>query len=191
MGISPLLANIGFSAISGAINAGIQAAIGPIDSSTGQRKDVFASIFETYKSNALTFLGYADPKSPGYVWQQTAYMSQIQDFSDIVQEQGFVEALNSYGAGFFNAVTINNIVQSGLSLGDYFKKALDEGRSMARTLSDGTQVKQVAVKDGQGNTIANVFFQEEQEGASFIWKFIGNVNMGQTPISIDIPLPVR
>ncbi|MDD5423385.1 MAG: cysteine peptidase family C39 domain-containing protein, partial [Candidatus Omnitrophica bacterium] len=94
LGLSPLLANIGFSAISGAINAGIQAA-------TGGSQDVFGSLFQTYTDNALTFLGYGDPSN---AWQQAAYISRILDFSDIVQERGLVEALNTYGAGFFNAV---------------------------------------------------------------------------------------
>ena len=164
------MANIGFSAISTAINAGIQTALSQIDPDTGKPIDYFKAIYNTYEKNALTFLGYGDPNN---AWQQAAYISQILDFSNIVKDRGLADALNTYGAGFFNAITVNNIVQSGLSLGDYFKKALDEGRSTTRTLNDGTQVRQVAVKDGQKNTIANAFFKQEQNGASFIWKFIG------------------
>ncbi|MBU0605359.1 MAG: hypothetical protein KKH77_03630, partial [Candidatus Omnitrophica bacterium] len=73
LGISPLLANIGFSAISGAINAGIQ-------TTTGGSQNVFQSLFKTYTDNALTFLGSGDPSN---AWQQAAYILQILDFSDI------------------------------------------------------------------------------------------------------------
>jgi len=162
LGISPLLANIGFSAISGAINAGIQAA-------TGGSQDVFQSLFNTYTDNALTFLGYGDPSN---VWQQSAYISQILDFSNIVQERGLVEALNSYGAGFFNAVAVNQIVQSGMSIGQYFATKLAAGQYTTRTLQDGTQVKEVAVTDGQ-NITANAFFQQKQVGEDTYWDLIG------------------
>jgi hypothetical protein len=163
LGISPLLANIGFSAISGAINAGIQAA-------TGGSRDVFGSLFKTYTDNVLTFLGSGDPSN---AWQQAAYISQILDFSNIVQERGLVDALNSYGAGFFNAVAVNQIVQSGMSIGQYFATKLAAGQYTTRTLQDGTVVKEVAVKDGQQNTIANAFFQQKQVGESTYWDLIG------------------
>jgi len=132
LGISPLLANIGFSAISGAINAGIQAA-------TGGSKDVFGTLFKTYTDNALTFLGSGDPSN---AWQQAAYISQILDFSDIVQERGLVEALNTYGAGFFNAVAVNNIVQSGYTLGGYFAEKLQTGQYRLE-IKDGKEVAAV------------------------------------------------
>jgi len=163
LGISPLLANIGFSAISGAINAGIQAA-------TGGSQDVFQSLFQTYKDNALTFLGYGDPNN---AWQQAAYISQILDFSDIVQERGFVDALNTYGAGFFNAVAVNNIVQSGYTLGGYFSEKLQAGQYTTRVLDDGTEVKVVTIKDNQNNPISDTFFQERGEGESRYWDLIG------------------
>jgi hypothetical protein len=162
LGLDPLLANLGFSAISTAINAGIQVGL-------GVEKDVFGSLFSTYKQNTLTFLGYADPKSPSYAWQEAAYIAQIQDFTKIVMERGLVEALNAYGTGFFNAVAINSIVQSGQTIGDYFKRELDEGRYSQRTLKDGKEVKEVTVRDSKGNVITNVFFEKKQSGARFFW----------------------
>ncbi len=163
LGISPLLANIGFSAISGAINAGIQAA-------TGGSQDVFGSLFQTYKDNALTFLGYGDPSN---AWQQAAYISQILDFSNIVQERGLVDALNTYGAGFFNAVAVSNIMQSGYTFGDYFAEKLQTGQYTTRILDDGTEVKVVTIEDNQSNTISDTFFQEKGEGESRYWDLIG------------------
>ncbi|MBU0895608.1 MAG: hypothetical protein KJ584_03325, partial [Candidatus Omnitrophica bacterium] len=163
LGISPLLANIGFSAISGAINAGIQAA-------TGGSQNVFQSLFKTYTDNALTVLGSGDPSN---AWQQAAYISQILDFSDIAQERGLAEALNSYGAGFFNAVAVNSIVQSGYTIGGYFAEKLQAGQYTTRTLNDSTEVVVVTVEDGQGNAISDTFFQEKGVGESRYWDLMG------------------
>ena len=163
LGISPLLANIGFSAISGAINAGIQAA-------TSGSKDVFGALFKTYTDNALTFLGSGDPSN---TWQQAAYISQILDFSNIVQQRGLADALNSYGAGFFNAVAVNQIIGAGYSLGGYFAEKLNTGQYGTRTLQDGTQVKTVVVKDAQGNTITTVFFEQKQNGEIVYYDVVG------------------
>jgi len=182
LGISPLLANIGFSAISGAINAGIQSA-------TGGSKDVFVSLFSTYKQNALTLLGYGDPSN---AWQQAAYISQILDFSNIVQKRGLVEALNTYGAGFFNAVAVSNIVQSGYTIGGYFAEKLQKGQYGTRTLQDGKQVKEVLVKDPQGNIIAKVFFEQKQVGETIYWDIVGREdvigagsNLGWGELGVD------
>ncbi|MDP3790663.1 MAG: LamG-like jellyroll fold domain-containing protein [Candidatus Omnitrophota bacterium] len=167
LGLDPLLANIGFSAISGAINAGIQAA-------TGGSQDIFKTIFETYEKNALNFLGYTEPGTTLSPWQQAAYISQILDFSNIVKDKGIVNALNTYGASFFNAVAVNQIIQSGLSIGDYFNNKLDNNQGVTRTLKDGTQVTQVAIKDAQGNIVSNVFFVKNTDGK---WNVVGKEDL--------------
>lgn len=167
LGLNPLLANMGFSAISGAINAGIQAA-------AGGSNDVFGALFKTYKDNALTFLGYGDPTN---AWQQAAYISQIFDFSNIVKEGGLIEALNTYGTSFFNSVAVNNIVQSGYTLGGYFAEKLNTGQYATRTLQDGKQVKEVLVKDTQDNTVAKVLFQQKQVGETTYWDIVGKEDL--------------
>jgi hypothetical protein len=128
LGLNPLLANLGFSAISTFLNAGIQSLM------PGGEKDVFKTVFETYKSNVLTFLGYGD--SP---WLQAAYISQILDFTDIVKDKGLVEALNIYGSSFFNAVAVNEIVKTGYTLGGYFRHMLETGQYRTETV-DGREV---------------------------------------------------
>ncbi len=157
LGLNPLLANIGFSAISGAINAGIQAA-------TGGSQNVFQTLFQSYEKNALTFLGYSDPNSPGYAWQQAAYISQILDFSDIVRERGLTEALNTYGASFFNAVAVNNIVQSGASLGQYFADKLQAGQYTVKVdQKTGTEYKEVGIGQ-EGEYGAGLFTGSAETG---------------------------
>ena len=101
--LNPLLANIGFSAIATLLQAGIQAGM------PNGEKNIFKTVFEIYKNNTLTFLGYGDPSNPNYAWQQAAYISQILDFSDIIRDQGLVEALNIYAMGFFSFVVLSNL----------------------------------------------------------------------------------
>ncbi|MFA5146202.1 MAG: LamG-like jellyroll fold domain-containing protein [Candidatus Omnitrophota bacterium] len=204
LGLNPILANLGFSAIASMINSGIQATIGTPDSQTGERSNFFESIFKTYTDNILTFLGYGNAPNRGdeqfwtpiydelgnylradfnqvaydrawgqYYWQQSTYTAQILDFTNIVKDKGLVEALDIYGTGFLNAVAVNQIVQSGNTLGNYFMNELNAGHSTIRTLQDGKQVRQVAIKDAQGNTVANVFFEEKQDGVSFYWDVVG------------------
>ncbi|MFA6321114.1 MAG: cysteine peptidase family C39 domain-containing protein, partial [Candidatus Omnitrophota bacterium] len=164
--LDPLLANIGFSAISSVINAGIQAA-------TGGNQNIFEAVFDTYIDNALTFLGYTEDGAPLSSWQQSAYLSQVMDFSEIVKERGLTEALNTYAAGFLNSIAINQIIKSGQTIGEYFTGKLNSGESESRTLKDGTVVRQVAVPDSDGNVLYYVFFEEAQDGTLLYWDIVG------------------
>ena len=166
--LDPLLANLGFSAIASVINASIQTAIGQ---GSGENTNFFQSIYNTYINNALTFLNYNGTSN---AWQQAAYIAQVQDFSNIIMEKGLVVALNTYGAGFLNAVAVNQIVQSGLSIGDYFKNKLDLGQGTARTLQDSTQVTEISVPDSSGNVITNIFFVKQADGT---WNVVGKEDL--------------
>jgi len=141
MDINPLLANIGFSAISTAINSTLQS-FAP----TGE-KDIFKHIYETYEKNALTFLGAGDPRDPNYAWQQAAYIAQIQDFSTIIREQGLETALNTYATSFFNSTAVNAIVSTGVTIGEYFKTKWDAGQTEQVDLKNGKTAKGVKVED--------------------------------------------
>lgn len=119
-----MIANIGFSAIATLLQAGLQAGL-PAEYGGGQ-KDIFKHIYETYQRNALSFLGYGNPNDPNFEWQQASYISQLMNFSDIVRERGIEEALNTYATGFFNSIAVNAIVESGYTIGQYFKMRLDQ-----------------------------------------------------------------
>jgi len=141
MDVNPLLANIGFSAISTAINSTLQS-FAP----TGE-KDVFEHIYETYQNNVLTFLGAGDPSDPNYAWQQAAYIAQIQDFTTIIKEQGLETALNTYATGFFNSTAVNAIMSTGKTMGEYFKTKWDAGQTVEVGLKDEKTVKGIKVED--------------------------------------------
>ncbi len=132
LNIPPLLANIGFSAISTLLNGSIKALM-----PGGNQNDIFKYMFDTFEKNTLTFLGYGD--SP---WLQAAYISQILDFTDIVKQRGLAEALNIYGSSFFNAVAVNEIVKTGYTLGGYFRHMLETGQYHAEVVN-GKEVKAV------------------------------------------------
>jgi len=159
MDINPLLANIGFSAISTAINSTLQS-FAP----TGE-KDIFKHIYETYEKNALTFFGAGDPRDPNYAWQQAAYIAQIQDFTEIIRGKGLETALNTYATGFFNSTAVNAIVSTGMTVGEYFKEKLEAGEFAVKT-KDGKQYAEVAIEDAQHNSAGEAYFGwlEETQG---------------------------
>jgi len=162
--IDPLLANMGFSAIS----LGLEAII--------NGTDIFKHISDSYEKNATTFLGhnpkptkddfmYYDPSDmpvfneaayntamANYYWQESVYISQIQDFSSTIDEYGIVYALNNYATGFFSSVAVNSVV----NIGDYIKDKLISGDYTLMTMDDGKTVRQVDIEDtGESALISN------------------------------------
>ncbi|MFH0763460.1 MAG: cysteine peptidase family C39 domain-containing protein [Candidatus Omnitrophota bacterium] len=174
MGVNPLLANIGFSAISTALQAGIQSLM------PQREKDVFKAMFETYESNVLTFLGSGTSSD---AWQQAAYISQILDFSNIVQERGLTDALNTYGAGFFNAVAVNAIVKTGYTLGGYFAEKLQTGQYRL-DIVNGEEVAVVDTPTQSDGGHSSGFFKWilDEGGVDGYWNPLG---MGKTTSSGD------
>lgn len=168
LGLNPLVANIGFSAIS----LGIESAI--------NGSGIFEHIFGTYEKNVLTTLGY-NPKPekvdfyqkdnygmiiPGtfnqaqynvslgqYYWQESVYTSQILDFSEIVREQGLVNALNTYATGFFNSTSINSMVNIAGSIGEYITHKLNLGEYVAEIMKDGTTAKRVDIENSDESVL--------------------------------------
>ena len=196
LGLNPLLANIGYSAISTALQAGIKSGL----SDKAKDKEPLKDAFTTYKDNALTYLGYAETPNRGdqkfwtssadgkqydfnqasydkawsnYYWQESVYKANIMDFSGIVQEKGFVKALDEYATSFFSATAVNSITQTGLSIGEYFKHGLDEGLGSPKILKDGKELTGIAISNPQAGTTTTALFEQKQAGASFIWSLAG------------------
>ena len=156
LGLNPLLANMGFSVIASAINAGIQAA-------TGGSQDVFKTFFDTYINNALTFLGYGNPGDSNYLWLESSYKASILDFSDIMRQKGLVEALNIYGTSFFNSTTVGAITQSGMTIGRYF---YDKLQLVAPTQEE----VDIPVTDAGGDVVGSAKFKRNADDS---WTLIG------------------
>ncbi|MFH1837352.1 MAG: cysteine peptidase family C39 domain-containing protein, partial [Candidatus Omnitrophota bacterium] len=151
--LDPLLANIGFSAIAGAIEASLST-----DFQT-RETGLFEKMFEIYKDNALTFLG-ANIKPDDY-WGQAAYEANIMNFSDIIQEQGLETALNTYATSFFNSTAVNSMVKIEGSIGKYLNEKYSKGETNSVTLDNGETVEGVEVEgsetivlfDAEGNVV--------------------------------------
>jgi len=154
--LNPLLANMGFSAIATLINAGIQTGFSEEDD------DIFNVVYKTYEKNVLTMLGYADPSDPDYLWKQAAYVSQILDFSDIIEQQGLEVALNTYATSFFNSTAVNAIASSGLTIGRYFVNQLPE-------IVEGIQEAILSIYDGV-EEIARAIFDVNENNE---WELTG------------------
>ncbi|KJJ83258.1 membrane protein [Candidatus Omnitrophus magneticus] len=137
--IDPLLANIGFSAIALGINGTLQAMF-----SGDNNFDIFKFMTDTYKKNALVFLGTGASNDS---WMKAVYMSQIENFSEIIKTRGIVDALNSYGTGFFNGIAINAVTTAGFSIGEYFKEKWDRGEKEQIILRDGRVVDGVRAEN--------------------------------------------
>jgi len=186
--MNPLLANIGFSAISQLFQAAVVPSSDPND-----KRNIFQKMFDTFTGNVATFLGYnptpdrndkrfweVDPRTGEiiqgtfkqgaydsawgqYYWQESVYTSQIIDFSKIIEERGLVDALNTYATGFFNSTAINAIVRTGMTVGGYFADAL------GLTPPDITE-KVVEVKDENGKVINVIKFKKNATGQ---WMLVG------------------
>jgi hypothetical protein len=100
LGLSPLVGSLTSAAIAGGIEALL----------LGQNP--VQGIFDTYfrAGTGLLTLGGDGGNNP---WLRAAYLSQVIDFSRIVQERGIVNALETYSAGFLHQQTINEIWKQG------------------------------------------------------------------------------
>jgi len=191
--VNPLLANLAFSAVAVTIQSAL-----PSDDPKNKDMNLFERIADTYIKNALTFLGYNpiplkdNPKylNPdgtfddvlfnrdmgNYYWQEAAYVSQILDFSDIVQQKGIEEALNIYGTSFFNSVTVNAIVETGLTIGEYFQQYLDQ-------TDPGQTELEVEIRDKDGKVVGKALFRKNAEDK---WDLVGREDINGYKATGDI-----
>jgi hypothetical protein len=100
LGLDPLIASLSSAAIAGGIEALL----------LGQNP--IQGIFDTYfrAGTGLLTLGGSGGSNE---WLRSVYLSQVLDFSHIVQERGIVNALETYSAGFLHQQTINEIWKQG------------------------------------------------------------------------------
>jgi hypothetical protein len=127
LGLSPLIGSLTSAAIAGGLEALLM----------GQNP--VQEIYETYfrAGTGLLTLGYDGSDNP---WLRAAYISQVLDFSQIVQERGIANALETYSAGFLHQQTINEIWKQG---------------GIAQLLTEPNQVEMTT--DRKGQTVKRIY----------------------------------
>ncbi|MFC1589958.1 hypothetical protein ACFL42_00540 [Candidatus Omnitrophota bacterium] len=99
LGLSPLIASLSSAAIAGGVEALLEG------------RNPVEGIFDAYfkAGTGLLTLGGSGATS----WEQAAYIAQVLDFSQIIQEEGIAEAIETYATGFLHQTTINEIWKQG------------------------------------------------------------------------------
>ena len=111
---------------------GSLAITGAIQGALSSDNDIFKGMTNAFKNATLSLLtfGMYDPNKGQFkkdAWSQAAYISQVLDFSQKVQEDGLLEAMETYTAAIFQGNAAQIIVgESGII--QLVAKRLQEGR---------------------------------------------------------------
>lgn len=138
--IPPLYMALGSLAITGAIQGALSS-----------DNDIFKGMTNAFKNATLSLLtfGMYDPNTGQFkkdAWSQAAYISQVLDFSQKVQEDGLLEAMEIYTAAIFQGSAVQIIVGEG-GIIQLVAKRLQEGR-IENIDFKGIPAKKVPIKDG-------------------------------------------
>ena len=138
--IDPLYLSLGARAITGAISGALS-----------KESDMFKGIGEAFKSSTLSLLtfGMYDPETGTYrtdPWSQAGYISQVLDFSQKVQEEGLLSALEIYTAAIFQQETVNAILSEG-GIIDLIFRRINEGK-VENVIYNSMQAKKVKMQEG-------------------------------------------
>jgi hypothetical protein len=184
MDVDPLLANIGYAAVGSLLDATFS------PTTPGDDRNIMEKVFDTFTGNALTMLGY-NPKPQmydqkywdldtttgtsvfnegrynsaltQYSWQESAYAGQIQDFTNIMRNQGIEAALYTYAIGLFNSTAVSTIANvAGIAIdniGTYFKTEIEKFKL------NPSSTQNVTVEDIDENTKKySVMVRDEETG---------------------------
>ncbi|MFC1624085.1 Ig-like domain-containing protein [Candidatus Omnitrophota bacterium] len=97
--IDPLIGSVATAAIAGSIEALLE------------EQNPMQGVFDTYFNSANGLLTLGGPGATE--WEKALYMSKILDFSEIIQEQGIGDVLETYATAILHQQTINNIWKLG------------------------------------------------------------------------------
>jgi len=137
LNINPLLAEFGFTAV-----AGLLEGLFDFSSNAPPVNRIFDKIWEGYKNAALNIfqLGMADPTDP---WQQAAYTANIMNFSEIVQEKGLLNAIETYATSMFRQSTIQSMITLSGSVSNWIQQQLDDPTQYITEIKDGKELKYI------------------------------------------------
>lgn len=130
---------------------GSLAITGAIQGALSSDNDIFNGMTNAFKNATLSLLtfGMYDPNTGQFkkdAWSQAAYISQVLDFSEKVQEDGLLEAMEIYTAAIFQGSAVQIIVGEG-GIIQLVAKRLQEGR-IENIDFKGIPAKKVPIKDG-------------------------------------------
>jgi hypothetical protein len=131
--IDPLLGSLAAAALTGAIEGFLE--------DKNALRGAYNTLFKA-GTGLLTLGGYGnDP------WSQAVYISQVLDFSQIIQERGIVDALETYATGFLHQTAIDSIWKMG---GIY---DLVTNNAEVVVNEEGETVKRVYINEGRTDFI--------------------------------------
>ena len=179
LGANPLLMNLGYAVAGGILEGTVNDLFG---TEIQQGRTLLENVFDVYSRNVLSaFNGGTDP------WSQAVYISQILDFTDIIQRDGLVEALNTYATGMLNSMVVNSMIQSAGTVGDYLIQKLNSG-DFSRENVNGKEVIVVYVENTEGDTIGKTFFDEllEEQYDFLGYEDLLNEFFGYGDVGVDV-----
>lgn len=134
LNLPPLVTELGLTAVSGIIEG-----LFDFGSDTPPANRIFDEVFQGYKDATLNLfrLGLTNPNDP---WQRAAYTANILNFSQIVQDQGLLPAIQTYASSMFRQSTIQSMINIAGSVSGYIQQQLDNFWYETRTV-DGKEIK--------------------------------------------------
>jgi hypothetical protein len=153
MDINPLLASVGINILSGAMEGILS------------KKGIFEGIKNNFES---AFLPMFNPNSDP--WSQAVYISQILDFSGIVKERGFINALEIYAEGMFTSSAVNSMIRIGGTVGNYFNDLINNNQYEVGINAEGLETRKYAVVDEEGNVLGSLETFIDGDGVEKVYR---------------------
>ncbi|MFH1320534.1 MAG: hypothetical protein ABII90_07770, partial [Bacteroidota bacterium] len=141
LNIPPLYLSLGARAVTGAISGALS-----------KDHDVFKGVGDAFMQSTLSLLtfGAYDPETGEFTkdpWIQATYIAQVLDFSQKVQEIGFLETLEAYTTAVFQQSTVSAIWEEG-GIVDVIFNRINEGK-IENIVYKGIQAKKVKIQEGE------------------------------------------
>jgi len=156
--MEPILGSLSAAALTGAIEGLLEG--------QGAIKGVYDTLFKT-GVGLLTLGGSGNNE-----WARAAYIAQVLDFSNIIQERGVVDALDTYASGFLHQNAIENIWKMG---------------GIADIIANKAEV----VVNEEGATVKRVYINPERtDFIDFSLSMDDMVGYKQGNILVDCPIEI-
>jgi len=135
--LHPLVTELGFTAVAGIIEG-----LFNLNPEIPAANKIFDEVWEGYTNATLNLfrLGLQNPNDP---WQQAAYIANIMEFSEIVQEQGLLNAIETYATSMFRQSTVQSMINIAGSVSNYIQQQLNDPTQYVTGIKDGKTLKYI------------------------------------------------